>query len=252
MSKLIVASFTEEAKAIEAQHKLEELESYGDISIYENVMVRTLKNGKHEILKEESTEGLRTLAGMTVGSLIGVLGGPVGFVIGLIAGTTIGAISDAGYYDFADDFIAKVENKMPAGTISIIAEIDEFSDVFVNTYLEPLGAVILRSDVDYEFSSYVTEQIDEIDEDIENARADLKKAIGSDKEKISKKIAELKEKRKKVIANAKSYVKNINDKISDSVNETKADFLKKRIARHESKLNKLNEELEEVLHKSAV
>lgn len=209
-------------------------------------MVRANKNKQYDILQEDTSEGWRTLTGMTVGSLLGVLGGPVGFVIGLFAGTTIGAISEVNHYDFADDFVSKVETKMPAGTISIIAEVDEFSDVFIDTSLKPFGAVIFRSDVDYEFDNYENEQIDAIDADIEEARAELKKSIESDKEKISKKISELKERRKKVIANAKSKVKGVNDKISESVNESKAGFIKNRIARHEAKLKKLNKELKEV------
>lgn len=246
MSKIIVASFKEEAKAIEASHKLDELEYFGDISIFEKIMVRANKYRQFEILEENTSEGWRTLTGMTIGGLLGVLGGPVGFAIGLIAGTTIGAVSDVSKYDFASDFVEKVQNKMPAGTISIIAEINEYSDVFVDTYIKPLGAVIFRSDVDYEFDNFVDEQIDAIDEDIEEARAELKNSMESDKEEISRKITELKEKRKKLIAKAKSNIKGINDKISESVNESKAGFIKNRIARHEAKLNKLNEELKEV------
>jgi hypothetical protein len=36
MTKIIVVSFKEEAKAIKAMHKLIELESFGDISIYKS------------------------------------------------------------------------------------------------------------------------------------------------------------------------------------------------------------------------
>lgn len=248
MSKIIVASFKEEAKAIEASHKLNELEYYGDISIYEKVMIRANKNRQYEILEEDTDEGWRTLTGMTVGGLLGLLGGPVGFAVGLVAGTTIGAMSDVSNYDFASDFVSKVENRLPEGSVAIIAEVNEYSDVFIDTSLKSLGAVIFRSDVDYEFDNFVNEQIDAIDADIEEARADLKKSVESDKEKISKKISELKERRKKVIAKAKSNMKSFNDKIKDSVNETKADFIKSRIAGHEAKLNKLNKDLKEVQH----
>ena len=133
---------------------------------------------------------------MSIGSLLGLLGGPVGFVIGLYAGTTIGAIGDLGHYDFADDFMAKVKNKLTPGTVSIIAEIDEASYAFVDTSLKPFDAVISRSDVDFEFDNYVNQQIDKIEDDIAAQRAALKKAIGDDKIRIQNKIAELKKKRK--------------------------------------------------------
>ena len=93
MKNVIVASFKEEAKAIEALHKLNELESFGDISIYEQIMVRKNADEKTEILKQDDSLGWRTLAGMGMGSMLGLLGGPVGFVIGLYTGTAVGAIA---------------------------------------------------------------------------------------------------------------------------------------------------------------
>jgi len=44
MINLIVLSFTDESKAIEASHKLAELESFGDISMYEKVIFK--KSGR--------------------------------------------------------------------------------------------------------------------------------------------------------------------------------------------------------------
>lgn len=268
MKNVIVVSFTEETKAIEALHKLNELESFGDISIYEKIMVRKKTTGECEILREDDSEGWRTLVGMTLGSLLGAMGGPVGIIIGLYTGTAIGAIADISHYDFAEDFILKVENKMPVGTVAIVAEIDEDSNVFVDNYMKPFGAVITRSDVDFEYDNYVSEQIDEIDEEIADARAELKKAVGDDKKQIQKKIADLKEKRRTKIAElnekrkeaeknikdktsaglakVKSDVKEFGNSISTGIKEERADRIKRRIARHEVKLKALNEELKEV------
>jgi len=49
MTKIVVVSFTEETKAIEALHKLNELHALGDISIYEKVMFRKRTNGEAEV-----------------------------------------------------------------------------------------------------------------------------------------------------------------------------------------------------------
>ena len=243
MTNIIVASFDKDTKAIEAMHKLSELENYGDISIYRKAMVRTQEDGKYEILEENTPNGWRTLTGMGVGSLLGALGGPVGFVVGLCTGTTIGLISDVGRQSFDENFVRKVEDKKPAGTVSIIAEIDEDSDVFVDNALRPLGAEIERSDIDFEFSDYVDDQIDQIDKNLSEAREKLKNSAGREKEKITQKIAELKDKRNELIANARKDVKNFNNQIGDAVAKNRAGFIKKRIARHEEKLKKLNEEL---------
>ncbi len=40
MANIIVVSFTEEAKAIEALHKIKELDAYGDITLYEHILIR--------------------------------------------------------------------------------------------------------------------------------------------------------------------------------------------------------------------
>jgi len=265
MTKVIIASFTEEAKAISALHKLIELESFGDISMYERIMVRKKANGEIETLKEDSVEGWRALTGMAVGGLIGLLAGPVGFVVGLLTGTIIGGVSDAGHYDFEGDFAKKIEAKMPVGTVLIIAEINEDSVGFIDSSLKPFDAKIIRSDVDFEFDQYVDDQIEEIDENIADERAKLKKAIGNDKEKIEKKIADLKANRKSKIAefeakskksiqtikdkaefeinSVKTGAHNVVDQINESVDENRENRLKHRIASHEAKLKSLNTEL---------
>jgi uncharacterized membrane protein len=268
MKNIIVVSFTDEAKAIDALHKLDELDSTGDISIYEKIMVRKKTYGEYEILKEDSFEGWRTLTGMGFGSLLGLLGGPVGYVIGLYTGTAIGAIADLGHYDFADDFIAKTKNKLAPGTVSIIAEIDEDNDAFIDTSLKPFDAVITRSDIDFEFDNYANEQVDKIGDDIAEQRAALKRAIGNDKMKIQNKIAELKLKRKATIseflvtahaaknnikdkttaalAKVKSNTKELAANFSNEVNEEKAAWIKRKIAKHEDRLKNLNKQLKEL------
>jgi uncharacterized membrane protein len=244
MTNIIVASFEKETKAIEAMHKLSELDSFGDISIYGNVMVRSQEDGKHEILQENNTEGWRTLTGMTLGSLIGALGGPVGFVVGLYAGTAIGLISDVRRQSFDESFVKKIENRMPPGTVSIIAEIDEDSEVFVDNALKPFGAEINRSDIDFEFDNYMMDKIDEIDKKITETREKLKTAVGMEKEKISNKIAELKDKRNALIANARNDAKNFGHKIESEIRKRKAELINDKIARHEEKLMRLKEELQ--------
>ena len=268
MTKVIVVSFKEEAKAMAAMHKLNELDGLGDISIYEKTMVRKKGADAYETLKEDGNEGWRTLTGMALGGMLGAIGGPVGFVIGLYTGTAIGAMTDISHYDFKEDFIAAVENKMAVGTISIIAEIDENSDVFVDTSLASMGAEILRSDIDFEFDNYVSEQVGELETAISVERKKLKKASAAEKEKIAKEIAALKEIRKQKIADLeakankavahtrekaasgmekmKTTVKEFADGITHGVNEEKATLIKNRIARHENKLRHLKAALKEV------
>jgi uncharacterized membrane protein len=246
MTNVIVATFENEKEAIEAMHKLTELEYFGDISIHGKAILRKQNDGQFEILDANSSTGWRTLTGTVIGSLIGIIGGPVGFVIGLCTGTTIGLISDVGRQNFDESFVKKMESRLPAQTVSIIAEIDEDSEIFVDNALKPFGAEIQRSEVDFEFDKYEMDKIDEIDKKITEAREKLKKTAGNEKEKISQKINELKNKRNEIIANARKEANSFKNDFTDAVARTRAGFIKNRIARHETKLKELKEELNDI------
>ena len=207
MTNLIVITFSDEAKALDGSHKLSELESFGDISIFEKVMVKKDAKGNVTVLQADTTEGVRTLSGMAIGSIIGALGGPVGLLVGMLAGTVTGTLLEADYFDFSEDFGTKVNKRLQPGTVALIAEISEEGPSIVDTAFEPLGATISRSDVDYEYDEYLDEQVEELDEDISAERARIKSAAASDKAKIQKKIDQLKEKRKKRIEELKAKVK---------------------------------------------
>jgi uncharacterized membrane protein len=265
MKNVVVASFKEESKAIEALDKLNEQESFGNITIYDLIMVRKKSDGDIEILKQDDSEGWRTIAGMGIGSLLGLLGGPVGLVIGLYTGTAIGAIADAGYYDLADEFMRKIKEKIAVGTTTIIAEIDEQSEVFLDNYLKPMGGVITRGDVDQEFDMIMNEEIDEIESEIAEETAALKKSAAIQKSKIQGKIAGLLEKRRAKIAEfvskakhaqesikstakrsaeiVKAEVETVGSNIDDELKKNRLVRLKRRINRHENILNNLNSQL---------
>lgn len=211
MTKILVASFKDEANAMSALHKLNELESFGEISIYEKTMVRKMKDGNYEILKGESNGGWKALSGMAIGGLLGILGGPLGILIGLYAGVTIGGFVELNHYNLEDDFINDIEKKMKQGTISIFAEIDEEDDHFISMALIPYEAVILKSNVDFLYDNNINEQIEKLEDEILEQRAAFKKAAIEDKEKIQKKIAELKAKRKMKMAEFDAEIKKVNN-----------------------------------------
>lgn len=77
MTNLLIASFKEEAEAIEASHKLNELETIGDITVYEMVVIEKNADGQAVILQADTDEGVRTMSGMAIGTLVGSLAGPV-------------------------------------------------------------------------------------------------------------------------------------------------------------------------------
>jgi uncharacterized membrane protein len=235
MTNLVVISFKNEAQAIAGSHKLIELESYGDITVYEKVMVKKDLNGETSAIQSDTSDGLRVLSGMALGTLIGALAGPVGLLVGMISGTMTGALLETDYYDFSDDFISKVYRHLQPGTIAIVAEIYEEGPAFVDNAMESLGGTILRSNVDDAYDEFVDDQVKGFEADIAAERARIKSANEKEKSKIQQTIAHLKEKRHQRIAELKEKHKARKEaRLKDKISEQKAET-----AELESRLKKM-------------
>ncbi|MGZ8510517.1 MAG: DUF1269 domain-containing protein [Chitinophagaceae bacterium] len=200
MTNLIVLSFPNEANAIQASHKLAELESIGDISIFEKVIIKKGANGEFTYLQTESSDGERMVSGMAIGTLVGVIGGPVGMLVGMLSGTLVGAAVEADYVDFSEDVVRKVSDQLNVGDVAILAEISEDGSFFVDSTIAPLGGNIFRYNVDDAYSDYENDQAQQIDNEIAEERRQFKAARSEDKARVKNKIEQLKEKRKQRIA----------------------------------------------------
>lgn len=250
MTNLIIASFKEEAEAIEASHKLKELETIGDITIYEMAIIKKTTDGKVLVLEaDDRTEGLRTLSGMTIGALVGALAGPVGLAVGMLTGTATGLVLEEDHYDLSEEFRTKALSQLEPGTIAIIAEIDEDSEIFVDSTLGPLGATIMRTDVDYLYDEQADEEMENLEEEIADERAKIKSASAAEKSRIQQRIAGLKEKRKNRIAELKKKVKEVASVVKTSVKERKIARLRNSIEKHQRKIAALEKKLQAVLEK---
>jgi uncharacterized membrane protein len=251
MTNLIVIAFKNESQAIDASHKLVELESLGDITTYEKVILKKDVKGQVSVIQSDTSDGLRTVTGMALGTLVGAFAGPVGLLTGMMVGTMTGAAMDSTYYDFSDDFTSKVASKIQPGMIAIIAEVYEDSPDFVDNAVAPFSATVLRSDVDYAYDEYVDDQIDEIDEEIAAERTKIKSAAQSEKAKILKTIDRLKEKRQQRIADLKGKQKTMIARIKLSIEEEKKSRLQNRINKHQTKIAALEEKLRHLEHHHA-
>ncbi|SEW24338.1 DUF1269 domain-containing protein [Chitinophaga arvensicola] len=243
MTNLIIASFSEEAQAMNTAKKLTELEAIGDITIYESVMIRKDEKGEVTVLEQDTAEGSRTLTGMAIGGLIGVLGGPVGMMAGMLVGTITGAAWESDHYSFSRDFAGKVADELQPGMVAIIAEVDEDNKVFLDTYVNDAWGKLVRTDVEYEYDKISNEQLEAIDEEIAADRNALRLASQEEKEKIQQTITTLKEKRKEKIAAFKAAADTTLAEEKGLVKETRAEFIHNRIARYREKLAALEEEL---------
>ncbi len=141
----VVITFEEEAKAIEASHKLQDLALRGDIAMGYSVMLRKGPNGEIEALKKNTAGGDDTWSGMFIGMLVGMFFGPLGFLLSMLTGTAIGAGVDYSQVKKEDGFVEKVKEKLNNGRIAIITNCDESSSIFIDNAMKELGGDVYRS-----------------------------------------------------------------------------------------------------------
>jgi len=251
MTNLIVASFNQEAEAMEASRKLTELESLGDITLYEMVVVRKDAKGEVLVLQADTTEGLTTLSGLAIGTLVGALAGPVGLLLGMVTGTLAGAALEADDYGFAEDFLTRVTDQLTPGTAAVIAEVEEDDPEFIDSTLSLMGATLNRTDVDYEATRYSDAEMEEFDEDIAAARSKLKDAVAVEKEKYRQKIDKLKEKRRDRITEIEDKLKEAVTEVKLSARDRKIARIRNKIEKHQMKIAGLEKKLQAVLDKGA-
>ena len=268
MANIIVIPFKEEDKAIEALHKIKELDAYGDITLYEHMMIRKKDHNQYQVLKDQTDgEGWRVFTGMALGGMAGALVGPLGFVIGLYTGTAVGAVWDVSRSNFEEEFIKNVSKKMTIGTIAIVAEVAEDSSVFIDEALNGLSSEIIRSEAGIEFDDYVDEQVENFEDSIEDEREKLRQATVNEKDKIKAKITDLKAKRKahivaleakrkatlnKIKSQTKSRIHKLETRldgfehsVTDAYAKARKNRLSKRIKKEEEKLYQLHSALGE-------
>lgn len=267
MDNIIIATFNNDKTAIDAVHKLRELDLQNDITVFSKVLLRKNADGSINYLKDEDDlGGWATVGGMAAGSALGLIGGPVGVVVGAFTGLTIGGVADLARYSFDEDFLENVKAGLPTGTTTLIAQVTEPSDAYINTAFEPFGAQIWRTNIYTEHDKYVQMQIDMLDAEIYQAERDLRDAAAEEKAKFEAKLAELRARREAKLATIKTDFQEEIDEMKDSlarfrqqlqdkIDDAKRRRLENKLARYQDKIDKyqaraeeLNAQLEKTRH----
>ncbi len=141
----VIITFQLQDEAIKASHNLQDLAVRGDIELKYSIMLRKNEEGKVEVLKKVTKDGVESWTGMFIGMLVGLFFGPLGFLISTLAGTAIGAGLDSSYEKFNDNFVNRVKEKLDEGNIAIIANVNESSNVFINDSLKEFNCDIYRT-----------------------------------------------------------------------------------------------------------
>jgi len=145
MEKMIVVVFDNEPKALQGLQALRELDSEGEISVYETQIVAKEPNGAVRVIDNADMSGFTMIAGGTaVGTLVGLIGGPVGMLVGGTAGTLIGTIGDAEQAGVTDELVNDVTTALTPGRVALVADIAEEWVTPLDTRMERIGGVVFR------------------------------------------------------------------------------------------------------------
>jgi uncharacterized membrane protein len=224
MSKYIVVVFDDEQSVYKGALALQELDNDTSITLYEGAVVAKDTEGKVRVIDAEEKGPIGALAGMLLGSLIGVIGGPVGMVVGAATGSMAGLMGDAVRTGVNDDFLADVTNTLTPGKYALVAEIDDFWTMPLDTRMETLGGTVFR-----------TWRIDVEDEQIERDIQANRRELQELKEEWNQAVGDAKEKLKAKIQATEAKLKALDDRIEKNVETSMKEF--------EAKIEKLNQQI---------
>lgn len=258
MDNIIVATFDTDKNAIAGVLKLNDLDHRGVIATYNNVLVRQNQDGSFDYLKDtRDLTTWNTMGGMLLGTVVGIIGGPVGALAGLLAGLTMGGVADIAQYSFDHDFLENFRYGLPKGTTSLIAQISEPNEAVINDALQPLGALIWRSNVYAQQNKYVQDQVDMLDAGISELEKQLRDAAAEEKAQIQKKLSDLSARRDAKVAEIRaefeedldemnSQIDRFKTKLQGKVDEVHRKVLERRLAHNEYRLKRYKAQAEKL------
>jgi uncharacterized membrane protein len=142
MDRMLVMVFEDETKALEGKEALLQLDSDGSISIYAYAVIAKHPDGTVTVNQGDDHGRLGTLAGTSLGSLVGRLSRPTGLVLGA-AGPTVGATTDRSNA-IGEDFIDDVTKVLLPNRVAVVAEIAEEWTTPVDTRIGRIGGIVFR------------------------------------------------------------------------------------------------------------
>jgi uncharacterized membrane protein len=143
---VIVTTFSEDSRAYEALARLKELAAEDQIDLHDGAVVERAGDGTLHLRDEAGNEdeGLATLAGGTIGLLIGVLGGPLGLLLGGAMGLLAGAIVDAEDDDETDSVLEHISRSIGNGETAVLVDLDETAPAAVDGAMAALDGRVTR------------------------------------------------------------------------------------------------------------
>ena len=191
MDRILVVIFSDASKTFEGRDALKGLDEEDLITLFAYAIITKTPDGKVVVNEEKDRVGLKTVAGTSLGSLIGLLGGPVGFGIGAVAGFLTGLIADLDNAHVSTDFVDDVSRELTPGKFALVAEINEDWTRWLDLRMTELGGVVYRyAPSDVKHSSHEAE-IAAMKADLATLKAEQEEARADRKAKLYQKINQL-------------------------------------------------------------
>jgi uncharacterized membrane protein len=188
---MLVVVFDNERNAYEGKSALRNLELDGSISLYAGAVVTKHADGTASVKQYDDLGPVGTLAGTSVGSLIGLLGGPAGVAVGAASGLVLGVLFDADNVLVGGDFIDDVSRSLTPNKVAVIAEIDEEWTTPVDTRMEALGGTVFRRSLRQIRQDIRDEDTAAMKADLAGLKDELSKAHADRKAKLQRAIEQL-------------------------------------------------------------
>jgi uncharacterized membrane protein len=167
MEKMVVVVFDNETNAYNGLNAIKQLDQQADLTIFAIAVIAKDADGVVNVRQSADAGPLGTLFGTYLGGMVGLLGGPLGMAAGMAAGSLSGAITDMDQMGIDLEFLDDVGTALTPGKAAVVASVDEYWTIPLDTAMEPLGGTVfrkLRGDV-------IDEQIDR---DIRETQAELR------------------------------------------------------------------------------
>ena len=240
MSKLVVVVFPGEARAYQGTRALEALHVQGDLTLYGMSVVTRNHDGKISTKEAYDPGPLGTAVGALIGSLVGLAAGPTGALAGAAGGALIGSLRDLLNYGVGEDFLTKVSTELAPGNSAIVAEVAENWTIPLDTRMEALGGIVLRTLwVEFE-DEQIEKEIAARRADFEQLKAEYTQAKEHAKTKLKAKMDQARADLDKADARARAKLEALN-------NETRA-----KIAALEQQLAEARHDMKEELERRVV
>jgi len=146
-STLIAIVFSSADAATEGVRALHELEAKGSLRIASVDLVKRDQDGlvTQECTGSDFPPPSGTLAGLALGSVIGLLGGPAIAAVGAGVGAMVGLVRDIHESAAHTDFIAEVAHALLPGKYAVLAEVEEHETAALDVQMRQLEGVVFRA-----------------------------------------------------------------------------------------------------------